>query len=101
MGMEWAVRTGVSDGSNPDAPITREQFATMLWRYMGSPDAAGSLAAYPDAASVHDWAVSAMNWAVQTGIISGSNGYLNPQSTTTRAEMAAMLARCCKAANND
>ena len=40
-GMEWAVAEGVSDGTNPEATISREQLATMLYRYFGSPEVSG------------------------------------------------------------
>lgn len=96
-GMEWATGADVSDGSAPEANITREQLATMLWRYAGEPAATGDLSAYPDAAGVHaDWAGTAMIWAVENGIINGSDGNLNPQDNASRAETAAMLTRFCK-----
>ena len=95
--MEWAVENGVSDGSNPEGAITREQLATMLWRYLGQPEASGdAVSAFPDASSVSDWAKDAMIWAVENGIINGSDGMLNPQTGATRAEMATMLMRFCE-----
>ena len=96
MGMEWAVRKGVSDGTGPEADITREQLATMLWRYAGEPVVAGNLSNYPDAGNVNDWASVAMIWAVENGIINGSDGKLNPQGNALRSEAAAMLTRYCK-----
>lgn len=93
-GMAWAVHSGVSDGSNPGGSITREQLATMLYRYAGSPAVDGSLADFPDADSVSDYAVDAMCWAVSTGIIGGmGDGTLNPQGSATRAQVAAILMR--------
>ena len=89
----WAMRTGVSDGTNPMGSITREQLAAMLYRYEGSPAVSGNLNAYPDANEVSDWAVDAMVWATQEGIINGMNGYLKPQAGATRAQLAAMLMR--------
>ena len=89
----WAMRTGVSDGTNPTASITREQLAAMLYRYAGSPVVSGNLSAYPDANKVSDWAVDAMVWATEEGIINGMNGYLKPQDGATRAQLAAMLMR--------
>ena len=89
----WAMRTGVSDGTNPMGSITREQLAAMLYRYEGSPAVSGNLNAYPDANEVSDWAVDAMVWATQEGIINGMNGYLKPQAGATRAQLAAMLQR--------
>ena len=93
-GMEWAVAEGVSDGTAPEGLITREQVAAMLYRYAGSPAVAGEwLNGFADRENVSDWAVSAMNWAVSTGIITGGDKGLNPQGTATRAELAAMLTR--------
>ena len=60
-GRQWAMANGISDGTNMDSALTREQLAVMLWNYAGKP-AAGSLSGYTDAASVSDWAVQAMAW---------------------------------------
>lgn len=96
-GLEWAVANGVSDGTNPEKNITREQLAVMLYRYAGSPDTTGSLAAFKDADSVSDYAKTAVKWAVEKGIITGKGGgMLDPKSDATRAEMAAMLQRYCQ-----
>ena len=65
----------------------------MLYRYEGSPAVSGNLNAYPDANEVSDWAVDAMVWATQEGIINGMNGYLKPQAGATRAQLATMLMR--------
>ena len=89
----WAMETGVSDGTNPMGSITREQLAAMLYRYEGSPAVAGNLTAYPDGNTVSDWAVDAMIWATEEGIINGINGYLKPQDGATRAQLATMLMR--------
>ena len=90
----WTVESGVSDGSAPDAPVTREQLATMLWRYAGESEASGSLAEFADAGSVSSWAVEAMSWAVESGIITGaSETTLAPQGSAARAQAAAMLMR--------
>lgn len=96
MGMEWALREGVSDGTGPEANITREQLATMLWRYAGRPAVTGNLDGYSDASNVHDWASVAMIWAVQNGIINGYDGKLNPQGNALRSEAAAMITRYCR-----
>ncbi len=95
-GMNWAKANGVSDGTNPNADITREQLVTMLYRYAGSPAANGSLDSFSDAASVNSYAVNAMQWAVENGIVNGSNGKLNPQNNATRAQVAAILMRFCE-----
>ena len=94
-GMEWAVENGVSDGSKPNGTITRQQLATMLYRYAGSPAVEGSLS-FPDADGVADYAEAAMLWAVQTGIINGkTDGTLDPAGLATRAQVATMMARYC------
>ena len=89
----WAMENGISDGTNPMSPVTREQLAAMLYRYAGSPAVSGSLSAYPDAAQVSDWARDAMLWATENGIINGIGGKLCPKDGATRAQLAAMLMR--------
>lgn len=89
----WAMEEGVSDGTNPTSPVTREQLATMLYRYAGSPAVSGELSGYSDIQSVSDWAENAMTWATEVGLVNGSNGKLNPQDGATRAQLAAMLMR--------
>ncbi len=90
---DWAMVNEVSDGTNPDASITREEFATMLHRYAGSPIVDGMLN-YPDDDLIADWAYDAFIWAVDKGIITGmDDGTLNPQGAATRAQMATMLQR--------
>ena len=96
---DWAVKRGVSDGTSPDGKITREQLATMLYRYAQSRGLVKSapqadLSAFPDSASVSPYAVEAMRWAVGAGIVNGMDGKLNPQGEATRAQMATMLMRC-------
>lgn len=92
-GCAWAVTNGVSDGTDPNGSITREQLAAMLYRYCGSPAASGSLSTYADAASVSAFASDAMQWCVNNGIINGMDGLLNPQGQATRAQVSAMFAR--------
>ena len=92
-GRQWSMENGISDGTNMEGSLTREQLATMLYRYAGSPAVSGTITGFVDAASVSDWALDAMTWAVENGIITGSNGKLNPQNNATRAEVAAMLMR--------
>ena len=90
----WAVQTDMSDGSDPGGSITREQLATMLWRYAGSPTADGNLDGFADAGSTSDYAKEALRWAVEQGIVSGKgNGILDPQGYATRAQVSAMLMR--------
>ena len=94
--MTWSVQQGISDGTDPGASITREQFVTMLWRCAGEPGANAGLTGFADADLVSDWAVPAMEWAVSTGLVTGSGGRLVPSGNTTRAEMAALLMRFCE-----
>ena len=89
----WAMDDGVSDGTHPNNAVTREQLVTMLYRYAGSPRVYGTLTGYIDCDKVSDWAVDAMIWATDTGLIQGMGGKLNPQGTATRAQLATMLMR--------
>ena len=95
----WAQQENIVNGVGgnrfaPDAPITREEFATILWRYAGEKDGAALPETFVDRASVSDWAQAAMNWAVAAGVINGTDGSrLDPQGTATRAQAAAMLCR--------
>ena len=89
----WAVSSQVSDGSNPGGKITRAELTTMLWRYAGSPVATFDLSVFNDSSSVANWANAAMQWAASTGVISGSNGSLNPSGDARRSEVAAILMR--------
>ena len=95
-GMEWAIRNGVSNGSDPEGKITREQLATMLWRYAGSPSVSGRMTGFVDADQISGYAEDAILWATKAGIIGGKgNGQLDPKGYATRAEVAAMLMRNC------
>ncbi len=97
-GLDWAVEKGISDGTNPDKEITREQLAAMLYRYAGSPQTNGDISKFSDAESVSEYAQDAMKWAVEKGIVTGKdNNTLAPAANATRAEMAAMLQRYCEA----
>ena len=96
----WAAKNGIVDGYSSTVfgvndPVTREQFATILYRYakyMGYSTTGSSLAGYYDANSVSSWARDAMGWAVRNGIITGSgNSRLNPTGTASRAEVAQMF----------
>ena len=91
----WAMANGVSDGTDAAGLVTREQLATMLWRYAGEPAAAGNgISAFTDAADASDWAIDGLNWALGQGIVTGmGDGVLVPQGTATRAQAAAMLMR--------
>lgn len=94
----WAMAKGVSDGENANAPVTREQLVTMLYRYAGEPVVSGSLTGWADAATVSGWAESAMIWAVNRGIITGATeSTLAPADGATRAQCAAILMRYVEA----
>ena len=91
----WAKDKGVSDGANPDAAINRAQMVTMLWRAVGQP-AAGSTAHFIDVPADAYYA-QAVSWAVENGITTGiGGGRFAPNSTCTRAQIAAFLARSMK-----
>ena len=96
-GQQWAIANGVSDGTDPEGFITREQLVTMIYRYENSPkinaDDLAELKAYPDAADVNDWAVNAMAWAIRVGLINGVDGQLQPQGNAIRAQLAVILYR--------
>lgn len=96
-GREWAMENGISDGTNMEGKITREQLAAMLYRYakMKGYDvsASASLSGYTDASSVSGWAKEAMQWAVGSGLIQGSNNALTPQANASRAQIATILMR--------
>lgn len=93
-GLAWAVEQGISDGTAPESPITREQLAVMLYRYAGAPETDGELEGFVDAAAVSGWAKDALRWAVARGVVAGKEGArLDPQGLATRAEAAAMLCR--------
>ena len=93
-GQQWAMEYGISDGSNMERNLTREQLVTMLWRYAGSPAPGTGLEGYTDAGSVSAYARQAMAWAVEQGIVAGtSDTTLTPQGNATRAQVAAILMR--------
>lgn len=97
-GMKWAMENKISDGTGAENAITREQFATMLYRVAQSKGEGFSGSWYfplsfDDATSISDWADEAMHWCVMKGILNGSNNKLNPTDNASRAEVAAMLMR--------
>ena len=105
----WAAENGIVKGVNtttfaPNDQITREQIATILFRYAKAEKVEGKLAGFPDAEMVSDYAADAMAWAVEQGLINGiseSDGktYLAPQETATRAQIAIILMRYLTAEN--
>ncbi|MEG0756377.1 MAG: S-layer homology domain-containing protein, partial [Oscillospiraceae bacterium] len=100
--MVWGKDAGVTDGSNPQGNVTREQIAVLLYNYaktQGSvtPLTDKELAGFKDTASVSKWAADGMAWAVGNHIIGGKSGEkLDPGSFATRAEVAAMVSRFAK-----
>ena len=91
----WAMESGVSDGTEPEANVTREMLVTMLYRYAGTPETDGSGAGiFDDGETVSVWAYDAMSWALNNGVITGvSDDMLLPGNTATRAQCAAILMR--------
>ena len=103
----WAAANDIVNGTSattfaPNSPITREQMATMLYRFaqykgMDAVTLQENLTGYPDGGQVSDYAIPAMNWAVGQGLIAGmENGTLVPQGSATRAQVATILMRFCE-----
>ena len=100
--VDWAAANGIVAGTSattfePNATVTREQMAAILFRYANfkklDTSARADLTAFPDAGSVSAYATDAMSWANASGIIVGSNGKLVPQDGASRAQVAAILHR--------
>ena len=99
----WTAENGIfagygKDKFGPDDPITREQLAAIFYRYADYKGydltAKGNLDTFKDADKITDYAKTAMQWAVSSGLVKGKSGnLLDPQGTATRAEIAAMLHR--------
>lgn len=99
----WAQQNGIMGGYDnssfaPNDPITREQLAAIFYRYAqykGYDTTQGGMAIreFGDYESISDYAMSAMAWAVNTGLVKGDSNLLYPNGTATRAEIAAMLHR--------
>lgn len=101
--VRWAVSKGIVAGTgkgfSPDAALTRESLAAILFRYAGGQVSADDLSGYADGAGVSAWAREAMNWAVAQGLITGkSGGRLDPGGTASRAEVSAILMRYVQSA---
>ncbi|MDD7771724.1 MAG: S-layer homology domain-containing protein [Firmicutes bacterium] len=100
--VSWAMYNGVVTGVgnnkfNPDGKITREQMATILYRYAKSSgidtSKRANLSSFPDSGKISSYAKEALQWAVAEGLINGSDGKLLPQGNATRAQVAAILMR--------
>lgn len=103
----WAAQAGIVTGLSattfaPDQVLTREQLATILYRYAAykgyDVTASGDLDSYTDAGQIGAYALTAMGWANGAGLVTGSNGALAPQSSATRAEAATILMRFLESA---
>lgn len=96
-GQKWAMDNGISDGTNMPGVITREQLATILYRYAKQKgydvSKTAALTGFSDADKVSGYAFDAMQWAVAEGLLQGSNGKLDPQGSATRAQVATILMR--------
>ena len=100
-GQQWAMENGISDGTNPNTEVTREQMAAMLYRYalLKEYDTAekADLADYADAASISDYAVEAMAWANAKEVVNGvTTTTLEPQMDAARVQVAQMLKSFCE-----
>ncbi|EOS63226.1 S-layer homology domain-containing protein, partial [Oscillibacter sp. 1-3] len=95
--IRWATSRGIIGGYGngnfgPNDNITREQLAVMLWRYAGSPAATDKELHFTDADKASGYALEALRWAVENGILNGyGDGLLGPQGQATRAQVAQML----------
>lgn len=104
-GQKWAMDNGISDGTNMPGVITREQLATILYRYAKQKgydvSKSAALTGFSDADKVSGYAAEAMQWAVAEGLLQGSNGKLNPQGSATRAQVATILMRFMEKSQNE
>ncbi len=98
----WAAANGIVTGTgstsfSPDAKVTREQLAAILYRYAQykklDTDAGAKLDSFSDAGNVSGYASEALSWAVSEGLINGASGRLTPKGDATRAQVAAILHR--------
>lgn len=95
--VNWAAVNGIVGGYGnglfgPNDNVTREQLAVMLWRYIGSPTATNKDLKFSDASEAGGYALDALRWAVENGVINGKDGgALTPKSLATRAQVAQML----------
>ena len=93
----WAAERGIVSGYGnglfgPGDNITREQLAVILWRYAGEPAATNKELHFNDANEVSGYALDALCWAVENGIVNGKGGgILDPRGQATRAQVAQML----------
>lgn len=100
--VNWAASQGYVQGYGggrfgPYDPVTREQFAAILWRRSGEPSSSASLSSFTDASTASAYALPALTWAAETGVMQGGgNGLLEPARTVTRVQAAQMLLNCSR-----
>ena len=106
-GVVWAYREGIVSGTSattfsPNDNITREQMVAMLYRFKTMQSGASNadlsaISGFADQAAIAPWATTAFCWAVDSGIINGSDNLLMPQGNADRAQIAAILMRYLQA----
>ena len=102
----WAAQKGIVNGISetefsPSGDLTREQLATILYRYAQDQgydvSASADLSSFPDAGDIQSYATQALSWAVAQGLLQGfEDDSLQPQATATRAQIATILMRFCE-----
>ena len=108
--VEWAASYGIVSGTSkmsfqPNAQITREQMATILYQYAKKTGNDTSFTeegwnAFSDCEAVSDYAQISMKWAVSHGVLAGFDGKLNPKGTATRAQVAQVFYNCKATSQN-
>lgn len=100
--VEWAAANGIVNGVgndkfDPNGAISRQQIVTILYRYENEPEVHGDLSGFADAEKVASYAVNALIWAVEQGVIEGTGSegeaLLSPKNNATRAQIAAIMMR--------
>lgn len=97
----WAVENGISDGTNPTNAITREQMAAILYRYAqykhyDTTQGGMAIREFADQGSISEYALPALAWAVNAGLMEGSGNHIMPSGSATRAQVATILQRFCQ-----
>ena len=107
----WAQQNGIMGGCGnnrfaPNEPVTREQLVAIFYRYAqykgyDTTQDGMAIREFDDYESISDYAMGAMTWAVNSGLVKGGNNLLNPKGTAARAEIAAMLHRFMESRNEN
>ncbi|MEG2455172.1 MAG: S-layer homology domain-containing protein, partial [Oscillospiraceae bacterium] len=95
-GQRWAVAQNISDGASPEAPISRQELATMLCRYRQLSEKtvpATDVPSFTDEGEIAPWAAESVRWAVSQKLLQGSDGKLMPLQNASRGEVAVILER--------